>query len=48
MAIAVDRRKGHRSNSVRDYFSAILPGLADLPIQRLPKLTPGSWAATKA
>src|SRR2546422_4632282 len=26
--------------SVRDYFAAILPGLADLPIQRLPKLTP--------
>jgi hypothetical protein len=26
--------------SVRDYFAAILPGLADLPIQRPPKLTP--------
>ncbi|MBZ5658751.1 MAG: transposase [Acidobacteriia bacterium] len=29
---------------VRDYFSAILPGLADLPIQRLPDLTPAAWA----
>jgi transposase len=26
--------------SVRDYFSETLPGLADLPIQRLPHLTP--------
>jgi transposase len=25
---------------VRDYLAAILPGLADLPIQRLPDLTP--------
>jgi len=31
--------------SVRDYFSAILPGLADLPIQRLPDLTPAAWVA---
>jgi len=30
---------------VRDYFSAILPGLADLPIQRLPDLTPAAWVA---
>src|SRR5208337_3110191 len=29
---------------VRDYFSAILPGLADLPIRRLPELTPNAWA----
>ncbi len=28
---------------VRDYLAAILPGLADLPIQRLPALTPSSW-----
>jgi hypothetical protein len=26
--------------SVRDCLAAILPGLADLPIQRLPDLTP--------
>jgi transposase len=25
---------------VRDYLAAVLPGLADLPIQRLPDLTP--------
>jgi len=30
---------------VRDYFSAILAGLADLPIWRLPELTPSAWVA---
>jgi hypothetical protein len=30
--------------SVRDYLSAILPGLADVTIQRLPELTPEAWA----
>ena len=29
---------------VRGYMAAILPGLADLPIQRLPGLTPTAWA----
>jgi len=29
---------------VRGYMAAILSGLADLPIQRLPGLTPTSWA----
>jgi transposase len=28
---------------VRDYLAAVLPGLADLPIQRLPELTPVAW-----
>jgi len=28
---------------VRNYLTAVLPGLADLPIQRLPSLTPASW-----
>ena len=28
---------------VRDYLAAVLPGLADLPIQRLPDLTPAAW-----
>jgi len=28
---------------VREYFSAILPGLADLPIRCLPDLTPAVW-----
>jgi hypothetical protein len=28
---------------VRDYFSTILPGLADLPIRCLPDLTPPVW-----
>jgi hypothetical protein len=31
--------------SIRDYLAAILPGLADLPIQRLPDLTPATWVA---
>jgi transposase len=30
---------------VRDYFSTILPGLADLPIRCLPDLTPAVWIA---
>jgi hypothetical protein len=30
---------------VRDYFSTILPGLADLPIRCLPDLTPAVWGA---
>jgi transposase len=29
---------------VRDYLSAILPGLADFPIQRLSELTPAAWS----
>jgi transposase len=28
---------------VRAYLAAILPGLADVPIQRLPELTPSCW-----
>ena len=31
--------------SVRDYLAAILPGLADVAIRRLPSLTPSAWAA---
>ncbi len=30
---------------VRDYLGAVLPGLADMSIQRLPELTPAVWAA---
>jgi len=29
--------------SIRDYLAAILPGLADLSIQRLPDLIPSAW-----
>jgi len=29
--------------SVRDYLAAILSGLADLPIRRVPALTPAAW-----
>ncbi|MFZ1166688.1 MAG: IS66 family transposase [Candidatus Sulfotelmatobacter sp.] len=29
---------------VRDYLAAVLPGFADLPIRRLPELTPTAWA----
>jgi transposase len=32
--------------SVGDYLAAILPGLADLPIKRLPSLTPSIWASS--
>jgi transposase len=27
----------------RDYLAAVLPGFADLPIQRLAELTPAAW-----
>jgi transposase len=30
---------------VRDYLAAVLPGLADRTIQRLPDLTPAAWVA---
>jgi transposase len=30
---------------VRDYLAAVLPGLADHPIQCLPDLTPAAWVA---
>jgi hypothetical protein len=33
---------------VRDYLAAVLPGLADLPIQRLPGLTPAAWVAHRS
>jgi transposase len=33
--------------SVRDYLSAVLPGLANLRVQRLPALTPTAWAAQR-
>jgi transposase len=29
---------------VREYLAAVLPGLADLPITRIPRLTPDAWA----
>lgn len=32
---------------VRDYFAAVLPGLADLPIQQLPERTPAAWGARR-
>jgi len=34
--------------SVRGYLAAILPGLADLSIQHLSKLTPQAWAAQQS
>ena len=29
----------------REYLAAVLPGLADVPVHRLPELTPMAWAA---
>jgi transposase len=31
----------------RDYLAAVLPGFADVPIQRLPDLTPAAWVAQR-
>ena len=33
--------------SARDYLSAVLPGLADTPLRRLPALTPTAWASQR-
>ena len=30
----------------RDYLTAVLPGLADLPMRRIPERTPSAWAAS--
>jgi hypothetical protein len=30
---------------VRDYLADILPGLANVPLQRIAELTPAAWAA---
>src|SRR6516162_5111795 len=30
--------------SVRDYLQAVLPGLANVPVSRIPELTPSAWA----
>jgi transposase len=32
---------------VREYLGAVLPGLADFPVQRIGELTPRAWAARK-
>lgn len=32
---------------VRDYLAAIVPGIANVPIQRLAKLTPSRWTAQR-
>jgi len=31
---------------VRDYLAAVLPGLSDLPIRRLPDITSSAWVKT--
>jgi transposase len=33
--------------SLREYFASVLPGLANLPIQRIPSCTPAAWAASR-
>ena len=32
---------------IRDYLADILPGLANVPIQRIAELTPAAWAARR-
>jgi transposase len=32
---------------VREYLGSVLPGLADLPVQRVGELTPAAWAARR-
>jgi hypothetical protein len=38
-------KKSATHHPVRDYLAAVLPRLADLPIQSLPSLTPIAWVA---
>jgi hypothetical protein len=33
---------------IREYLAAILPGLANVSIQKMPELTPAAWAARQA
>ncbi len=33
--------------SLRDYLSAVLPGLSDLPVKQVSRLTPSAWAAAQ-
>jgi transposase len=42
--VALGRNYRRLKLPVRDYLAAVLPGLADLSIQRLPELTPSAWA----
>lgn len=51
---ATDMRKGFeglyglvRDRLLCDYLAAVLPGFADCPIQRLPKLTPAAMATER-
>src|SRR5450631_2315701 len=32
---------------LRDYLAAVLPGLADLPVQQVRRLTPAAWSASR-
>src|SRR5438270_10148674 len=32
---------------IREYLSAVLPGLADFPLQRIKARTPPAWAAAR-
>ena len=32
---------------VRDYFASVLPGLGNLPVQRVARCTPAAWAASR-
>jgi hypothetical protein len=40
-------RLHRRLDTPRDYLSAVLPGLADTPLKRLPALTPTAWASQR-
>jgi len=44
LSVVVNRRR--LKLPVRDYLATILPGLADLPIRRLPELTPNACVSS--
>ena len=33
---------------VREYLAALLPGLANRPVQQVSRLTPAAWAASRS
>jgi hypothetical protein len=45
--ISVVETCGRLKIPVREYLAGVLPGIADVNIQRLAQLTPAAWAARR-
>jgi hypothetical protein len=42
-----EHRQGAKRIPARDYLGSVPLGLADLPMRRIPELTPVAWAASR-